>query len=344
MIIMERYIRQTIYTGVGQEGQRKLLAARVLLVGCGALGTTIANNLVRTGIGHLTIVDRDFLELNNLQRQTLFDENDLRQNLPKAIAASQKLRQINSEVEIVARVEDLDYANVQALVRTADLVMDGSDNFETRYLLNDTCVKYNKPWIYSGVIGAYGVTSTIVPGRTPCFRCLFPDQSPPGSTPTCDTAGILNSIVGTIGSIASGEAVKLLVGQGKLNAGLLSIDLWQNNFDRLAIETPLPGCPTCDLHQYEFLDSEGDRASHAAVLCGRNAVQISLRNTSQISLEDLATRLQQAGAKDMLQNEYLLRFHLDSYDFTVFPDGRAIIKGTEEADLAKSLYARYIGL
>lgn len=341
---MERYIRQIIYAGVGDAGQRKLLAARVLLVGCGALGTTIANNLVRAGIGHLTIVDRDFLELNNLQRQTLFDENDLRQNLPKAVAAAQKLCQINSEVEIVARVEDLDYANVQALVRTADLVMDGSDNFETRYLLNDTCVKYNKPWIYSGVIGVYGVTSTIVPGRTPCFRCLFPDQPPPGSTPTCDTAGILNSIVGTIGSIASGEAVKLLVGQGKLNAGLLSIDLWQNNFDRLSIETPLPGCATCDLHQYEFLDSEGDRASHAAILCGRNAVQISLGTTFQISLEDLAARLQNAGAKEILQNEYLLRFHVDSYDFTVFPDGRAIIKGMEEADLAKSLYARYIGL
>lgn len=340
---MERYIRQTIYAGIGEEGQRKLLAAKVLLVGCGALGTTIANSLVRAGVGHLTIVDRDFIELNNLQRQTLFDEIDWRQNLPKAIAATNRLRGINSEVEITPLVEDLNFENVEALVRDVDLVMDGSDNFETRYLLNDACVKYNKSWIYSGVIGAYGVTSTIVPGKTPCFRCLFPDQPPAGSTPTCDTAGILNSIVGTIGSIASGEAVKLLVGKGKLNAGLLSIDLWQNNFDKLPIEMPLPGCPTCDLHRYEFLESGGDRSSQAAVLCGRNAVQVSYYDAPEIALDELAARLQQAGAKEMLQNEYLLRCKLDSYEFTIFPDARAIIKGTEELNIAKSLYARYIG-
>jgi adenylyltransferase/sulfurtransferase len=222
--------------------------------------------------------------------------------------------------------------------------MDGSDNFETRYLLNDACVKNNKPWIYSGVIGAYGVTSTIVPNVTPCFRCLFPEQPPAGSTPTCDTAGILNSIVGTIGSIASGEALKLLVGQGKLNAGLLSIDLWQNNFDRLPITAPLPGCSTCDLHQYEFLDSAGDRGSQVAVLCGRNAVQVSMRGAHQLALDELGARLQKAGATKLLQNEYLLRCQLDSYEFTVFPDARAIIKGTEEANVAKSLYARYIGV
>lgn len=343
---MERYVRQTIYAGIGEEGQRKLLAARVLLVGCGALGTTIANNLVRAGVGHLTIVDRDFIELNNLQRQTLFDENDLKQNWPKAVAAAAKLRCINSLVEIVPLVEDLDFDNVEELVRAADLVLDGSDNFETRYLLNDACVKHNKPWIYSGVIGAYGVTSTIVPKRTPCFRCLFPEQPPAGSTPTCDTAGILNSIVGTIGSIAAGEAVKLLAGNGdyKLNAGLLSIDLWKNNFDRLPIEMPLPGCPTCDLHRYEFLESAGDLGSHAAILCGRDAVQVSVRSTPEISLETLAARLQKAGASKMLQNEYLLRCQLDGYEFTVFADARAIIKGTQETSLARSLYARYIGV
>jgi len=341
---LARYIRQTIFPGVGEAGQHKLLAARVLIVGCGALGTALANNLARAGVGHLTIIDRDFIELNNLQRQILFDEEDLRRNLPKAIAAANKLRLINSEIEIVPLVEDLNYENVEKLVAAADIVLDGTDNFETRYLLNDVCVKLNKPWVYSGVIAAYGVTSTIVPGDTPCYRCLFPDPPPPGTTPTCDTGGIIGSIVGTIASIAAGEALKLIVGKGKLNAGLLSIDLWQNTFDKLPIESPLPGCPCCDQRDFEFLDAAGERGSHTANLCGRNAIQVTVRPAPELDLTDLGTRLQTAGASQFEGNEYLLRFQLDGYSWTVFPDARAIIKGTDEENVAKTLYARYIGV
>ena len=341
---LERYIRQTIFKGVGEDGQHRLLGSRCLLVGCGALGTTIANVLVRAGIGHLTIIDRDFIELNNLQRQTLYDEADLERNLPKAIAAANKLRLINSEVTVEALVEDLNYENVERLVKTADLVLDGTDNFETRYLLNDVCVKYGKPWIYSGVIAAYGITSTILPGDTPCFRCLFPDPPPPGTTPTCDTAGVVGPIVNTIGSIAAGEAMKLITGQGKLNRGLLSIDLWQLNFDRLPIEARQPDCPCCGLRNFEFLEAAGDRGSRAASLCGRNAVQITVRPVPQLALSHLATVLSGAGAEDMLENEFLLRFRLAGYDWTLFPDARAIIKGTDDLNVAKTLYARYIGV
>jgi len=341
---LARYVRQTLYPGIGLAGQKKLEAARVLIVGCGALGTGLANHLGRAGVGHITIIDRDFIELNNLQRQTLFDEEDLRQNLPKAVAAANKLRLINSEITVEAVVEDLNYENVVNLVSRADLVLDGTDNFETRYLLNDVCVKLGKPWVYSGVIAAYGVSSTIVPGQTPCLRCLFPDPPPPGSTPTCDTAGIIGSIVGVISSIAAGEALKLITGNGKINRGLLSIDLWQNSFDRLPIEAPLPDCSCCGRRNFEFLNAQDERGSHAASLCGRNAVQVSVRPTPELNLAELAERLQTAGAKSLNHNEYLLKFALDGYDFTVFPDARAIIKGTEDQNLAKSLYARYIGV
>ncbi len=341
---LDRYIRQTIFPGIGKEGQQKLLAAKVLIVGCGALGTALSNNLARAGIGHLTIIDRDFIELNNLQRQILFDEEDLRQNLPKAIAAANKLRLINSEIEIVPLVEDLNYENVEKLVAAADVVLDGTDNFETRYLLNDVCVKLGKPWIYSGVIASYGVSSTIVPGETPCYRCLFPDPPPPGTTPTCDTGGIVGSIVGTIASIAAGEAIKLIVGKGKRNAGLLSIDLWQNTFDKLPIEMPLAGCPCCDLRNFEFLETAGERGTHIATLCGRNAVQVTVRPTPEISLLELGERLQKAGASNFDGNDYLLRFDLDNYEWTVFSDARAIIKGTDEENTAKTLYSRYIGV
>jgi adenylyltransferase/sulfurtransferase len=343
-INLNRYVRQTIFPPIGENGQRKLLASKALIVGCGALGTALANHLVRAGVGHITIVDRDFIELNNLQRQTLFDEADLRQNLPKAIAATNKLRLINSEIEIRAIVEDFNYTNAEELVRYADIVLDGTDNFETRYLINDVCVKLGKTWIYSGVIAAYGVTSTIIPGQTPCLRCLFPDQPPPGTTPTCDTAGIVGSIVGTISSIAAGEAIKVLIGTGKLNKGMLSIDLWQNSFDKLPLEMPMPDCPCCSQHIFEFLDSEGERGSKAASLCGRNAVQITVRPTPEIALPEMAHRIENIGAKELSLNEYLLRFKLDGYEFTLFPDARAIIKGTDDQNLAKSLYARYIGI
>lgn len=341
---LERYIRQTIFRGVGVEGQRKLLAAKVLIVGCGALGTAIANLLARAGVGYLTIVDRDFLELNNLQRQTLYDEDDLAQNLPKAIAAVNHLRRVNSEIQINALVEDLNYENVEKLVKNHDLVLDGTDNFETRYLLNDVCVKLNKPWIYSGVIAAYGVSSTILPGDTPCFRCLFPDPPPPGTTDTCDTAGIVGPIVGLMGSFAAGEAIKLLTGQGKLNRGLLNINLWELSFDKLPIEFRQPDCPCCGQRNFEFLEAAGERGSRAATLCGRNAVQITVRPVPELNLAELAARLKTGGAQDLQENEFLLRFRLGNYEWTIFPDARAIIKGTDDLNTAKTLYARYVGI
>ncbi len=341
---LERYIRQTIFKGVGQEGQRKLLAAHALIVGCGALGTAIANLLGRAGVGHITIIDRDFIELNNLQRQTLYDEEDLRQNLPKAVAAANKLRLINSEITVEGLVEDLSYENIERLVGAADIVLDGTDNFETRYLLNDTCVKLGKPWIYSGVIAAYGITSTILPGDTPCFRCLFPDPPPPGTTPTCDTAGIVGPIVGMMGAFAAGEAIKLLTGQGTLNRGLTSIDLWQLNFDRLPVEARQPDCPCCGLREFEFLEAAGERGSRVASLCGRNAIQVTIRPTPNLDLPEFAGRLAAAGAEEMLENEFLLRYRLDGYEWTLFPDARAIIKGTDDPNVAKTLYARYIGV
>lgn len=341
---LERYIRQTIFPGVGEDGQRKLLAARALLVGCGALGTAIANLLARAGVGHITIIDRDFIELNNLQRQTLYDEEDLRRNLPKAVAAANRLRGINSEITVEALVEDLNDENVVRLVSQADIVLDGTDNFETRYLLNDVCVKLGKPWIYSGVIAAYGVSSTIVPGDTPCFRCLFPEPPPPGTTPTCDTAGIVGPIVGMMGGVAAGEAMKLLTGQGKLNRGLLSIDLWQLSFDRLPIEARQPDCPCCGARNFEFLEAASERGSRAATLCGRNAVQITVRPVPELALPQMAARLKGAGASEMLENDFLLRFRLDGYTWTLFPDARAIIKGTDDLNVAKTLYARYVGV
>jgi molybdopterin/thiamine biosynthesis adenylyltransferase len=341
---LERYIRQTIFKGVGQEGQRKLLAARALIVGCGALGTAIANLLGRAGVGHITIIDRDFIELNNLQRQTLYDEEDLRRNLPKAVAAANKLRLINSEITVEGIVEDLNYENIERLVRAADIVLDGTDNFETRYLLNDACVKLGKPWIYSGVIAAYGITSTILPGDTPCFRCLFPDPPPTGTTPTCDTAGIVGPIVGMMGAFAAGEAIKLLTGQGTLNRGLTSIDLWQLNFDRLPVEARQPDCPCCGQRDFEFLEAAGERGSRVASLCGRNAVQVTIRPTPNLDLPEFAGRLVAAGAQEMLENEFLLRYRLDGYEWTLFPDARAIIKGTDDPNVAKTLYARYIGV
>jgi molybdopterin-synthase adenylyltransferase len=341
---LERYVRQTIFRGLGIAGQHKLLAARVLIVGCGATGTAIANLLARSGVGHITIIDRDFIELNNLQRQTLYDEDDLARNLPKAVAAVNHLRKINSTIELTAIVEDLNYENVEKLVAAADLVLDGTDNFETRYLLNDVCVKLGKPWIYTGVIAAYGVTSTIIPGDTPCFRCLFPDPPPPGTTDTCDTAGVVAPIVGLMGSFAAGEAIKLLSRQGKLNRGLFTINLWELSFDKLPLDVRQPDCPCCAGRDFEFLDAAGERGSRAASLCGRNAVQITVRPVPELALPEIAGRLTAAGAEDLQENEFLLRFRLAGYEWTLFPDARAIIKGTDDLTVAKNAYAKYVGI
>ena len=336
---MDRYSRQTIFPGVGREGQARLLASRVTLVGCGALGTVIANVLVRAGVGSLRIVDRDYVELSNLQRQVLFDEDDACEGAPKAVAAAAKLARINSEVRVEAVVEDVGPDNAERLVEDADLVLDGADNFETRYVLNDACVKRGKPLVYAAAIASYGVVMPIVPGRTPCLRCVFSEPPEAGGVDTCDTAGVLGPTPGVIANLAAVEGIKLLVGaREQLSEGLLWIDLWFNSFQRTPITAPEPDCPTCGRGDFEFLEG---RAARSQTLCGRDAVQVRPARPSQLDLAGLAARL--AGVAPVRHNEHLIRLSVDPYELTIFRDGRAIVKGTGDAGVARSLYARYVG-
>ena len=336
---LDRYSRQTLFGPIGKDGQEKLSNASIAIIGCGALGTVIANNLCRAGIGRLVIADRDYIELNNLQRQILFDEDDIARRLPKAIAAAEKLRRVNSSTKIETLVEDINADGIESLVQEVDLVLDATDNFETRYLLNDTCVKYRKPWIYSAVIASYGVTMNIIPGDTPCLRCIFPEMPLPGTTPTCDTAGVLNGIVGAITGVASTEALKLLLKSEKASRAMFWMDLWENTSERIELPRQ-PDCPTCGQHLYEFLDSLSGTSSTS--LCGRNAVQVrGGKKGDKINLPDLAERLRPVGQVSF--NEFLLRFLVDGYELTIFPDARAIIKGTDDEQVARSVYARYIG-
>jgi adenylyltransferase/sulfurtransferase len=337
---LARYKRQTIFKGIGEAGQLKLLAARVVIIGCGATGTVIANHLARAGVGHLTIVDRDFIELNNLQRQLLFDEADLAANLPKAIAAERKLRLINSEIEIHGVVADVQAENIESLIHGATLVMDGSDNFEARYLLNDACVKLNIPWIYTGAVASYGMSQTIMPGETACLRCLVEEMPPPGSNPTCDTAGVVGPVVSILASISATEAIKLLVGQGELNRGIIHVDAWDNSFEQFHNHGPRLNCPTCQQRNFEFLNQT--QQNHTAKLCGRNAMQIRPATPHWLNLAELAQQLQPI-SELTANNEYLLRFGVADYDITLFADGRAIIKGTEDESVARGIYAKYIG-
>lgn len=339
--MQDRYSRQTLFGPIGKEGQKRLGASTVTIVGCGALGTVLANNLCRAGVGRLVIADRDYVELNNLQRQILFDEDDVARHLPKAIATTERLRRVNSEVKVEALVEDINVDGIETLIKESDLVLDATDNFETRYLLNDACIKLQRPWIYSGVIASYGITMNIIPGDTPCLRCAFPDMPDPGSTPTCDTAGVLNGIVGGIAGIASTEALKILLGSEQVSRAMLWMDLWENTFERIELPRQ-PDCTACGQHHYEFLTAMNGPA--ATSLCGRNAVQVrgnGRQRESRLDFATLAERLQAVG--EVHYNQFLLRLQVDSYDITVFPDARAIIKGTDDEQVAHSVYARYIG-
>ncbi len=336
-----RYSRQVLFPGIGQEGQGRLSSSRVVLVGCGADGTTIADRLVRAGVGHLTVVDRDFIELNNLQRQVLFDEDDLAANLPKAVAAERKLRRINSQVTVTGLVADVNPENAEKLLVGADLVMDGTDNFEARYLINDVCVKHAIPWVYCGVVAGYGMTMTIVPQQTPCLRCIFPDVPLPGTVATCDTAGIANPIVVVVAGMATAEGIKLLVGKGTRNQGIIYVDLWNNTFEAFDSGLPRDDCPVCGEGRYEFL--EGVEGARAVALCGRDAVQVRVPGGQQLSLDGLAERLR--GVSQVLAaNDYLVRFKVNDHEITLFADGRAIIKGTSDEAVARSLYSKYVGL
>jgi len=344
---LERYSRQMRFPGMGKAGQQKLLASRVTLCGCGALGTVLANTLVRAGVGFVRIVDRDFVEPSNLQRQVLFDESDVSGNLPKSEAAAIKLRQINSYVTIEPVVADIDRTNIEELTRDADLILDGSDNFEVRYLINDVAIKHKKPWVYGGAVGSEGMTMTIVPGETPCLRCVFEAAPNPGDVGTCETAGVLGPTVSIVASYQAVEALKLLSGNAAaINRELLMLNVWENTNRRVKV-APLKGrkgeCPCCAKANYEWL--EGAHGTQTTTLCGRNAVQVSHRASGKLNFEQLAAVLRTSGTVSF--NKFLLKFQLtekdDAYEFTVFPDGRAIIKGTSEPDKARTLYAKYVG-
>ncbi len=340
---ISRYHRQYLFPKIREEGQRKLLASRVTVIGCGALGTGIANILARAGIGFIRMVDRDFIEKNNLQRQTLFDEDDILQNLPKAVAAERKVRKINSEISVESIVSDVNFTNIERFIEGADLVLDGTDNFETRFLINDACVKTKKPWVYGACVGSHGLTMTIIPYETPCLRCVFESAPPPELTPTCDTAGIIASAAMTIASLQATEAIKILSGcRSEINTSLFSIDLWSHETKAFRLEglRDKTDCPACKQNKFEFLS--GDLSPKTVSLCGRNAVQVTRPERTKINFEALASRLKQSG--EVKFNSFMLQVVVDgNYELTVFPDGRAIIKGTNDPVQAKTLYAKYIG-
>lgn len=337
---MERYSRQILFQEIGEDGQRRIRGSRVVVVGVGALGSVSSEMLVRAGVGYLRLVDRDYVDETNLQRQGLYDEESLERNLPKAVAASEKLRKINHEVEIDGRVEDLNPNNAEELLDGVDLVLDGTDNFEARYLLNDACIKAGKTWIYAACVGSYGLTFVIRPGKTPCLRCLMEEEPPPGATPTCDTAGVIAPVVHAVTAFQVTEALKILAGkEDKLSGMLLSMDVWNGSFDQFRPSAPNKDCPACGRKNFDYL--AGSVESQAATLCGRNAVQIRPGRDVAVELEEVASRLQALG--EVKVNPHLLRFKAGEKELVVFADGRAIIHGTEDPAEARSLYARYIG-
>jgi adenylyltransferase/sulfurtransferase len=333
----ERYSRQVRFRGIGEEGQRRLQASVVAIVGCGALGTVSAEMLARAGIGRLVLIDRDFVEWSNLQRQFLFEESDAADALPKAIAAARRLERVNSSIRIDPAVTDLVPSNIHELLDPVDLIVDGTDNFETRYLLNDYTVERSVPWIYGGAVGSYGIELAIVPQRTACLRCVYPSP-PAGAQETCETAGILNPASATIAALQAADAIKILVcGADLLTPRLTTLDLWSGQIRQLSAPARDPECPACVRREFAHLTGAG-RAPIS--LCGRNAVQIHER-ARPLDLASLAVRLSAIGP--VRANEFALRFHVDRFELTVFPDGRAIIKGTTDTGVARSLYARYVG-
>jgi molybdopterin/thiamine biosynthesis adenylyltransferase len=333
----DRYSRQILFRGIGEPGQRKLASARVAIVGCGATGSALAGLLARTGVGTLRIIDRDYVEPSNLQRQSLFDEQDAAESLPKAIAAARQIAAFNSQIVVEPRVDDLVPANIEPLLEGMQLILDGTDNFETRYLLNDYAVNGSLPWIYSAAVGSYAVTLNVLPGQTACLACIFPD-SPRGMVETCETSGILNSAVHLVASISATEALKLLVGSAApMRRTLLSFDVWTNEHAEISAASPRPGCRACG--ERDFIHLAGEGRPHIT-LCGRNSVQIHERQRP-IDFAEMDRRLQPHGT--VRHNDFVLKFWHEPYEMTLFPDGRAIIKGTTDTAVARSLYARYVG-
>lgn len=376
---LERYHRQMLLPGFGEEGQTKLLNATALVVGCGALGTVIANMLARAGVGHLVIVDRDFIEITNLQRQVLFDEDDVANAIPKAVAAKNKIARINSQVKVTAIVDDVNHANIERLAGIdnddygpVDIIVDGVDNFETRYLANDCAVKHGIPYIYGGAVGTVGATYAILPhtsnarsesehsegeerdrpwetaGKaTPCLRCIFEQAPPPGLNPTCDTAGVIGPAVSIIANFQVTEAIKVLLGRWEnVCPTMLNFDLWDNTMRQFKVAKAydVGDCRCCKHRDFEFL--HGKFGSSTTTLCGRNAVQLTQKqNNDKLDFSDIAQRLEKHGS--VKANKFMLRAEVNDngspYELTLFTDGRAIVKGTKEPNVARGIYAKYIG-
>jgi len=336
----DRYSRQILFAGIGSEGQKRLLASRALIVGCGALGSAQVEALARAGVGHLRIADRDFVEASNLQRQTMFTEQDAADRIPKAVAAAQHVREINSEIAVEPEVLDVNHSNVERLIEACDVVLDGTDNFSTRYLLNDACVKHKVNWIYGAAVGSYGVTMTIQPHQTPWLRCVFEEAPPAASVPTCDTAGVIMPIISIVAAVQVTEALKLMTDrQAELHGSLMQFDVWRNEWRKINPGPPREDCPTCAQQLFETLAPA--TGEFAAVLCGRNAVQISPTTSAKVDFASLAQRLRPNG--EVKFNDYLLRFRTGEFELTVFQDARSIIRGTDEITTARSLYAKFIG-
>lgn len=359
---LARYHRQMLLPGFGEAGQTRLAESTALLLGCGALGSVAADMLARAGVGHLVIVDRDFVELTNLQRQVLFDEDDVAAAMPKAEAAKRKLARINSSVEVTAIVDDINHSNIERLVGSADILIDGLDNFETRYLANDVAVKHALPYVYGAAVGTTGMAFPILPhgdgsaawesynGRnfaTPCFRCLFDEAPPPGSSATCDTVGVIGPAVGIVANHEVAEALKILTGNyDRVARTLLNLDLWSNDTMQLKVAGARDkgDCPTCRHRRFDYLD--GKTGSTAATLCGRNAVQLRHRQRAEgIDLEAVGGRLERHGK--VRRNDFILQADISDsnkrFEISLFPDGRAIVKGTDDIAEARNIYARYVG-
>jgi adenylyltransferase/sulfurtransferase len=337
-----RYTRQILFSGIGVEGQRLLAHGRVLLVGCGALGSVLAEILTRAGVGRLTIADRDYVDESNLQRQSLFTEADCRAGMPKAMAAVRHLSGINSQVELVPEILDVNAETIVALVPGQELILDGTDNFETRFLINDASIKWNIPWVYGACVGAYGLCLAFVPDTTPCLRCVLEQLPPPGSSPTCDTIGVIGPIVHLVAALEAAEALKILTGQvERLNGKLMSVDLWANQIWSVNVAEMRrdSSCPACGQRVFEFL--EGKHEGRAQSLCGRDAVQVYREVPSPVDFEIIAERLASLGS--VTYNEFLLKARLDRFEIALFRDGRAIVRGTQDVDEARRVYAKYIG-
>ena len=333
-----RYSRQVRFAPLGKEGQERIANSRVAVVGLGALGSVQAELLARAGVGKLRLIDRDFVELSNLQRQTLYDEADAEAALPKAVAAARRLARVNSEIRIEPVVADLAPRSIEEILEGVQLVLDATDNFETRYLINDFAVRERTPWIYGAAVGSYGVKLAVMPNITACFRCVYPEP-PRGAQPTCETEGVLGPVTAVVAALQCGDALKLLArGADSVSARMTTVDIWTGQIRQTAPPARDPECPCCV--QREFPHLEGKHRAPIS-LCGRNAVQIHERSRP-LNLAELAARLRDVA--DVRVNEFALRAAVEPYELTVFPDGRAIIKGTTDTGVARSVYARYIGV